>query len=250
MPTDQCVLGGDIAAIIFGVDGVILDTARAAAAAWKSALDPFLRSHAGDREGGFRPFEVRADYLRYFHGRPRAAGVREFLASQGPVPRPEVVSELAGRQERLFLAEVRRHGIAPFASTVDLVRAARRHRLRTAAISADRYAAELLTRAGVTDMFDVRLDGLDAPGTGLPGHLEPCLLLEAALLMRTPPARTAVVEQSPDGVAAGRHGGFGLVVGVDRVGRAAVLRAHGADAVIEDLSRLRLRKAPALTGRP
>ncbi|MCO5967788.1 HAD family hydrolase [Actinoallomurus soli] len=249
MRTDRCVLGGDVAAIIFGVDGVVLDTARPAAAAWKSVLDPFLRSHTTGREAGFRPFEVRADYLRYFHGRPRSGGVREFLASRGPAPPAEIVLDLVERQERLFLTEVRRHGIAPFASTVDLVRAARRHRLRTAAISVDRYAAELLTRAGVADMFDVRLDGLDAPGTGLPGHLEPCLLIEAALRMRTPPTRTAVIEQSPDGVAAGRHGGFGLVVGVDRVGRGAELRAYGADVVIEDLAQVTLLRAPALIGR-
>ena len=52
------------------------------------------------------------------------------------------------------------------------------------------------------------------------------------------PAETAVFEDALAGVAAGRAGGFGYVVGVDRVGQAAALRASGADIVVCDLAEL------------
>jgi beta-phosphoglucomutase-like phosphatase (HAD superfamily) len=245
----QCVLGDDIAAIIFGVGGVVIDNARTSAAAWKSVLDPFLRSYATTEQREFRPFQVHDDYLWYMDARPRLDGLRDFLSSRGLSLPYQDLRGLAGRQERLFLTEVRRHGIAPFASTVAFVRTTRRHGIRTAAVSVDWYATEVLTRAGVIDMFDVRLDGLDAPGTGLPTRLQPRLLLEAAQRLGTPPARTAVVAQSLAGVSSGRHAGFGVVVGVDRGGQAAALRENGADMVINDLSEMRLPAKHAMAGR-
>ncbi|WP_433190125.1 HAD family hydrolase [Actinoallomurus sp. CA-150999] len=247
---DQYVLGDDIAAIIFGVDGIVVDVDRAAAAAWKAVLDPFLRSYAVTQEAEFKPFEVRDDYLGHMHGKPRLDGVRAFLCSREITLPYDDLRGLAGREEELFLTEVRRYGIAPFTSTVRLLHAVRRSGRRTAAVSVDWYAAELLTRAGVTEMFDVRLDGLDAPGTRLPGHPEPGLFCEAALRLRTPPGRIAIVEQSLAGVSAARHGAFGLVVGVDRIGQAAAaLREHGADVVINDLSEMRLPAGPTMAGR-
>ncbi|GAB3979457.1 hypothetical protein GCM10029978_074890 [Actinoallomurus acanthiterrae] len=245
---DQCVLGADIAAIIFGVDGVIIDSGRASAAAWKAVLDPFLRSYARTQESEYTPFQVPDDYLGTMVGKPRIGAVRDFLASREITLPYDDLRGLAGRAEEFFLTEVRHNGIAPFAETVALIRSARRHRLRTAAVSVDWYATELLTRAGVADLFDVRLDGLDAPGTGLPMHPEPGLFLETALRLRTSPARTAVVEESLAGVSAGRHGGFRLVVGVDRTGQAAELREHGADVVIADLSRMGFLTEPAMAG--
>jgi beta-phosphoglucomutase-like phosphatase (HAD superfamily) len=245
----QCVLGDHIAAIVFGVDGVVIDNARASAAAWKTVLDPFLRSYAMTEQIEFRPFEVRDDYLRYMDGRPRLDGLRDLLSSRGLTLPYDGLRGLAGRQERLFLTELRHHGIAPFASTVAFVRTAGRHGIRTATVSADWYATEVLTRAGVIDMFDIRLDGLDAPGTGRPSRLQPGLLLEAAQRLGTPPARTAVLVRSLAGVSAGRQGAFGLVVGIDRGGQAAALRDHGADAVINDLSQMRLPAKHAVAGR-
>jgi beta-phosphoglucomutase-like phosphatase (HAD superfamily) len=47
-----------------------------------------------------------------------------------------------------------------------------------------------------------------------------------------------VYEDALAGVAAGRAGHFGSVVGVDRVGQAAALRASGADVVVSDLAEL------------
>ncbi len=255
MPTtpDTYLLGEDITAMVFGVDGVILDSAPAAAAAWKSVLDPLLREYSALHETTFRPFEVPADYVRFMYGKPRPDGVPGFLASRDISLTYDDMRGLAGRQEELFLAEARRHGVAPFASTVAVVRAARRGGLLTAAVSGDPYAVELLARVGVADMFDVRLDALDAPGTWRPGHSERVLYLEAARRLETAPGRTAVVENCPDGVAGAVRGGFGAVIGVDRIGRPDTLRGHGATAVLTDLSDLhldgpgrRLRRGPSM----
>jgi beta-phosphoglucomutase-like phosphatase (HAD superfamily) len=47
-----------------------------------------------------------------------------------------------------------------------------------------------------------------------------------------------VIEDAHSGVAAGRAGGFGLVVGVDRGAGALELMGSGADLVVDDLVEL------------
>jgi beta-phosphoglucomutase-like phosphatase (HAD superfamily) len=242
--TAQCVLDGlgqVVASVIFGVDGVIVDSAQASAAAWKSVFDPFLRSYAAANETAYTPFDVRADYLRYMHGRTQLEGVRDLLASRDIRLPYDDLRGLAVRHEEFFLGEVRRHGVSPFAATIVLVRELGRHGVHTAAVSEQSCGSELLRRAGVAGMFDVLLDGLDAPGTALPAHPDASLFREAALRLGTPPGRTAVIEGSAAGVAAGRCGGFGAVVGVDPTGGSAGLGEEGADLVVEDTSELRLR---------
>lgn len=240
----QCVLEGlgqAVASVIFGVDGVIVDSARASATAWKSVLDPFLRSFAVVHGTAHVPFDVRVDYLRYMHGKPPLEGARDFLASREITLPYDDLRGLAARHEEFFLGEVRGHGVAPFAATVVLVRDLHRHGARTAAVSEQWFGSELLKRAGVAGMFDVLLDGLDAPGTALPAHPDAGLFREAALRLGAPPGRTAVIEGSAAGVAAARRGGFGAIVGVDPTGGSASLGEHGADLVIADTSELRLR---------
>ncbi|GAB3979348.1 hypothetical protein GCM10029978_074490 [Actinoallomurus acanthiterrae] len=235
---DDLVLGDDIVAVVFGVDGVIIDIARPCAAAWKWVLDPFLRSYALVREAEFTPFDIDDDYMRHMYAKSRLEGIRDFLTSRDVTLTYDDLRGLACRAEEVFLAHVRCHGITVVDSTVTMIRAARRRGIRTAAISADRHATELLSSAGVADLFDVRLDGLDAPGVRLLAHCEPGLLLEAARRLDAPAMRTAVVDESPAAMSAARRAGFGLVVGLDRIGRAATLRGQGADVVVTDLSQV------------
>ncbi|MDN3358270.1 HAD family hydrolase [Actinomadura sp. DC4] len=240
--TGECVLGGDITAVIFGVDGVVIDSARTSAGAWKTVMDPFLRAYAAAHETAFTPFGVREDYLRYTHGRPRIAGARDFLASRGVSLPYDDLRALTIRQEEFFLAEVRRHGVSPFGSAVTLIREARRRGIRTAAVSTQRHGGEVLRSAGVVAMFDIVLDGLDAPGTGLPSGPDSALFAQAALRMGAQPRHTAVVEEIGSAVAAAQRGGFGLVVGVDRLGVAGTGEC-GADLIVTDLSELRVHAA-------
>lgn len=243
----ECLLGRDVGAVIFGVDGVLVDSTGAAAHAWKTVLDPFLTSHAAACEICCRSYDAGADYRRHMQGRSRVEGLRDFLGSCGIDLTYDDMRGLTCHQEEIMLAELAGRGARAFPSAAATVAALRRGGLRTAAVSAHRYSTALLTGAGIADLFDLRLDGLDAPGTGLPEESDPGLYRKTALRLGISPARTAIVEESLAGVAAGRRGGFGLVIGIDRAGRclpagrhADALRRHGAHAVISDLAGLRL----------
>jgi HAD superfamily hydrolase (TIGR01509 family) len=220
---------------------VITDSARVHAAAWKEAFDAFLREHPPAAPALRRPFDVRDDYLRYVDGRSRLDGAAAFLASRVPDPPDEAVRAVAEVKEALFTRRLHEDGVDAYPGTVRLVRALRRSGVPCAAASASRHAGELLTRAGVRDLFDVLVDGGEAARLGLPGKPCPDLFLEAARRLGVPAASAAVVEDALAGVAAGRAGGFALVVGVDRAASeetTADLLRHGADLVVRDLAEL------------
>ncbi|MFF1357826.1 HAD family hydrolase [Streptomyces sp. NPDC058297] len=226
------------AAVIFDTDGVITDSARVHAAAWKSAFDSFLHAR---RPQGRPPFDMRDDYLRYVDGRSRLDGAAAFLRARGLHPSGTEIQAVAAHKEALFTERLRSKGVDVYPGTVRLVRTLRSAGMPLAAASASRHAGELLERAGVRDLFDVLVDGAEAGRLALPGKPDPALFLEAARRLGVPARQAAVVEDSLTGVEAGRRGGFGLVVGVDRArtpsARDALLK-HGADLVVDDLGEL------------
>ncbi|WP_405594832.1 HAD family hydrolase [Streptomyces sp. NBC_01092] len=231
----------DIRAVVFDTDGVITDSARVHAAAWKTAFDAFLRAHPPADPEQRRPFDVRDDYLRFVDGKSRLDGAASFLASRDIEATDETVRNVAADKERLFTERLREHGVDAYPGTVRLVRALRLAGVPVAAASASRHAGELLTRAGVVDLFDVLVDGGEAARLGLPGKPRPALFLTAVDRLGVPADRAAVVEDALAGVEAGRLGGFALVVGVDRAAAedsGERLRRHGADIVVRDLSEL------------
>ena len=251
-----------IDAVIFDMDGVVTDTASTHAAAWKRVFDGYLGERARRMDERFRPFE-EDDYRRYVDGKPRYDAVRDFLASRGialpegdPTDPPdrETVCGLGNRKDAYFLAQLREQGAQAYPGTVALVRQLAARGVRTAIISASRNLTEVLDAAGVGDLFQVEVDGLDAERLGLAGKPDPAVFLEAARRLRVEPARAAIVEDALAGVEAGRRGGFALVVGVDRTGHPDALRAAGADVVVSDLDALELegaarRPADAPSGR-
>jgi HAD superfamily hydrolase (TIGR01509 family) len=231
-------------AILFDVDGVVTQTASVHAAAWKEMFDAFLATRALATGEVVTPFEVD-DYLHYVDGRARPDGVDGFLESRGihlelgtPADDPtlDTVWGLGNRKNEVFVAGVRRDGVAPYLSTVKLIRRLRELGIPTAAVSASENAASMLHSAGVDMLFDATIDGVDARTLGLAGKPDPALFLEASRQLGVPPEATAVVEDAVAGVEAGRNGGFGLVVGVNRAGLPDDLRRHGADIVVPDLS--------------
>lgn len=243
----------DCAGAIFDTDGVITNTAEAHAAAWKRTFDAFLRERARCDQSRFRPFDLRADYLRYVDGRSRGDGVRAFLASRGIAlpdtapahdPGSLTVASLGERKDRLFLSRIRNHGVVCYASTVVVVRRLRERGVALAAVSASRNCGTVLEAAGVAELFDVRVDGLEVERLVLEGKPAPDLFLEAARRLGVPPRDCAVVEDARAGVEAGRRGGFGLVIGVDRGDQAAELYRHGAHTVVTDMSEFDLYTAP------
>ncbi|MEU4006952.1 beta-phosphoglucomutase family hydrolase [Streptomyces pseudogriseolus] len=232
-----------IEACLFDLDGVVTNTAVVHAAAWKEMFDAFLRERDGE---GFTPFTA-ADYDAYVDGRPRADGVRAFLGSRGvrlpeggpdDPPAAATVHGLGNRKNELLLARIRTDGVEPYDSTLRYLRAVRARGLRTAIVSSSANCRDVLRSIHAEDLFDVRVDGVVAAERGLPGKPAPDTFLAAARELGVEPARAAVFEDALAGMDAGRAGGFGHVVGVDRVGQAAALYTHGADRVVGDLSEL------------
>lgn len=241
------VLPANISACLFDLDGVLTQTAKLHAAAWKQMFDDFLLDRSRQTGESFRPFEVTTDYVQYVDGKLRPDGVRTFLASRGIVL-PEgspadptaalTVHGLGTRKNDLVLELMRRLGVDVYVGSVRFVEAVRAAGLRRAVVSASKNCAEVLTAAGLADLFEVRVDGLVAGELGLRGKPAPDMFLAAAAALGVAPAQCAVFEDAIAGVEAGRAGSCGWVVGVDRVGQAAALHRNGADIVVADLAEL------------
>jgi beta-phosphoglucomutase family hydrolase len=236
-------------AAIFDMDGVVTRTADLHAAAWKELFDGYLRERERRGEPAQPPFDLKADYLPYVDGKPRAEGARSFLASRGitlpdgdPADPPdrETIYGLSQRKDALFERRLRAEGASSYASTVTLIQALRASGIRTALVTASRHGREVLGSAGVTALFEVILDGADALTLGLEGKPAPDIFHEAAERLGAAPRRGVVFEDATAGVQAGRAGGFGLVIGIDRGGNRRALLASGADLVVSDLSELSL----------
>ena len=235
-------------AVVFDLDGVLTDTASLHLAAWRDLFDPVLARH------GQTPLSL-SDYRRLIDGRSRTEGVDALLADRGielppgaesDPPGTETVRGLAAAKDGLYLERLEREGPRPYPGSLEFVSALRAGGARTAVASASHHARQALIAAGLAELFDAVVDGVEADRLGLPGKPDPALFLEAARLLDVAPARAAVIEDAEAGVEAGRRGGFGLVVGVARnVGEHRSLRAHGAGLVVDDLDEL---DAAALLG--
>ncbi|MFE1834642.1 beta-phosphoglucomutase family hydrolase [Streptomyces sviceus] len=232
-----------IKACLFDLDGVVTRTAVVHAAAWKEMFDAFLREREGEH---FRPFDDH-DYDEYVDGLPRADGVRTFLASRDielldgdpdDPPGAETVHGLGNRKNALVLEKIRTDGVEAYDDTLTYIRAARALGLRTAIVSSSANCRDVLRAIDAENLFDVRVDGVVAAERGLPGKPRPDTFLAAAHDLGLDAPRSAVFEDALAGMDAGRAGGFGYVVGLDRVGQADALYEHGADIVVKGLAEL------------
>ena len=245
MSAPEPTLPPAIRACLFDLDGVLTDTASVHAAAWKAMFDQCLSEQAtGDAA---RPFDIATDYRQYVDGKSRADGTRAFLTSRGislpdgthdDPPDADTVNGLGNRKNEMLLTKLRTDGVRVFEGSVRFVRAVREAGLATAVVSASANTPEVLEAAKIADLFDVRVDGNVAAAQHLAGKPAPDTYLAAARMLGVEPEVSSVFEDALAGVAAGRAGGFGSVVGVDRVGQADALRASGADIVVNDLSEL------------
>jgi alpha,alpha-trehalase len=239
----------EIDAVVFDMDGVVTDTARVHAAAWKRLFDDWLRGWAARTGEAFAEF-TDADYRTYVDGRRREDGVAAFLTSRGirlawgdeddPPDRDTVVG-LGRRKNHYFLERVAVDGVQAYGSTVRLVHDLTAAGVGVAVVTASRNADVVLEAAGLGDLFDFRVDGTTAAALGLPGKPDPAIFLAAAQQLGAQPDRAAVVEDAIAGVQAGRHGRFRLVLGVDRTGHPDALREAGADVVVADLAEVVVR---------
>jgi beta-phosphoglucomutase family hydrolase len=240
-------LPGSVRALLFDLDGVLTQTAKVHAAAWKQMFDEYLRARAQRQGEAFREFDAGHDYDEYVDGKPRYDGVRSFLESRGirlpegtpeDPPSEESIHGLGNRKNALVLRLIHEQGVEAYQGSVRYVEAAREAGLRRAVVSSSANAHDVLAAAGIAELFEAVVDGHAVESQGLKGKPAPDTFLAGARALEATPAQAAVFEDALAGVEAGRAGDFGFVVGVDRVGQAQQLREHGADLVVQDLAEL------------
>ncbi|MEZ4599531.1 MAG: beta-phosphoglucomutase family hydrolase [Syntrophotaleaceae bacterium] len=236
-------------AFIFDMDGVVTDTAVAHSAAWKRLFDDYREERVERGDEGFSPFQEK-DYLKHLDGKPRYDGVEDFLASRGielpwgtpdDDPGAETICGLGNRKNTFFQAWLKQNMVPVFPDAVPFIQSLRADGIKTAIISSSRNCRAVLENAGLTDLFDVRVDGTEMARLDLPGKPDPAIFYRAAELLAVSGERVAVVEDALSGVKAGARGKFHRVIGVDRSGdgdRQDSLRSQGADVVVEDLCEL------------
>jgi beta-phosphoglucomutase family hydrolase len=222
-----------VTALLFDLDGVLTKTATVHARAWKRMFDDYLRE-----QGDERPFDERDDYDTYVDGKPRDAGVRDFLASRGLHPDDAEIKRLGDVKNDLVQEIIAKDGVDAYPGSVRYLKAARDAGLRRAVVSSSHNCADVLRAAGIEDLLEERVDGNIADALHLHGKPHPDTFLEGAKKLGVEPKQAVVFEDALAGVEAGRAGHFGHVVGVNRVGQREALLEHGADVVVDDLDEL------------
>lgn len=240
-------LTAQIRVCLFDMDGVLTKTATVHATAWKQTFDALLRERAARDSQPFEPFDDVRDYEQYVDGKPRADGVRSFLMSRGidlpegspdDPPTAETVQGVGNAKNEAFNALLQTNGVERYEGSVRYVNAARAAGLRTAVVTSSANCDAVLASANMTDLFDTTFDGNDLNAQKLLGKPAPDSYLAAAHALGVEATEAAVFDDAQAGVQAGRAGGFGRVVGVDRLGQSEALFAHGADIVVQDLEQL------------
>jgi beta-phosphoglucomutase family hydrolase len=234
-------------ACLFDLDGVLTQTAAVHAAAWKEMFDNFLRQWAAQHGQPFVPFDPGTDYDKYVDGRSRADGTRTFLQSRrinlpegsaaDPLGAPTIAG-LSALKNQIVLRKMADDGVAVYPGSVRYLHAVAQAGLARAVVSASANCKQVLAAAGLSDQFDVIVDGIVAKRDHLASKPAPDTYLAAARALGVPPGEGVVYEDAQAGVRAGRAGHFGWVVGVDRVGQADELWEAGADVVVKDLAEL------------
>jgi beta-phosphoglucomutase family hydrolase len=237
----------EVRACLFDMDGVLTETAKVHAAAWKQMFDGYLRERAKGTGADFEPFDAVADYDEYVDGKPRYDGVKSFLASRGielaqgspsDPPDKETIDGLGNRKNELVMKVIHEQGVDAYPGSVRLVKAMRDDGRKTAVVSSSTNCAEIIKAAGIEDLFDARVDGNAVERDGLRGKPAPDAYLAAARQLEVDAKSAAVFEDALAGVESGRNGHFGFVVGVNRADQAEALKQHGADVVVDDLAEL------------
>lgn len=237
------MFSGSYKATLFDMDGVLTDTAKLHSKAWKQMFDTFLENYCNKTGENCEPFDIKTDYIQYVDGKLRYDGAASFLESRGidlpqggPYDAPgfNSVCALGNLKSEIFNELFDREGVEVFPGALKLLDKVREAGMLTAVVSASNSCVNILTKAGVINQFNGIVDGLEASRLGLPGKPLPHTFLRAAEMLNVKPESSVVIEDAVAGVQAGRDGGFGLVIGVDRDDNTEALKAHGADIVVKD----------------
>jgi len=244
---DLTISREEIDAAIFNLDGVVTRIARLQASAWKRLFDTYLRERSSQQGEDYRYFDSALDYRRYIDGRPRHQAIKHFLLARhidlpkgepDDPPERDTICGLGSRKNLIFDQIVEEEGIAVYGCTIAFIHRLRKAGIKTAVVSASKHCDLILERAGITNLFDTRIDGVEAECLDLDSKPDPDTFLEAVRRLGVTPARAVVFEDTVVGITAGKRGRFTLVVGVDHGGWDRRMRQHGADLVIRDLCRV------------
>jgi alpha,alpha-trehalase len=246
MPTKKqaCTLSRkDFDAIIFDLDGVITQTAKIHAKAWKQAFDFFLLEYGKDTGTRYKPFEMK-DYVAYVDGRPRYDGVINFLESRSiqlpygtpdDAPDKETICGLGNQKDLLFHKYLKEEKVELYPTSIELIKDLLSKGFKIAVVSSSKNCHAILENVGISHLFAVQIDGNVAQQLKLAGKPAPDIFLQAAKELEVEAQRAAIVEDSRAGVQAGKLGKFGCVIGVDRQNQADALAKEGADVIVSDL---------------
>jgi beta-phosphoglucomutase family hydrolase len=238
-------------AVIFDMDGVITKTAVVHSLAWKKTFDEYLRFREKECQEPFREFTHADDYLSFVDGRPRYQGVDTFLKSRGinipfggpeDEPRKETVCGLGNRKNEVFNQVLEANGVELYDSTLKLIKELLKAGVKVGVATSSKNCVMILEKAGITNLFETRVDGVVSVELGLKGKPEPDIFTTASDNLGVKYSRAVVVEDAVSGVQAGFKGRFGLVIGVARENNAHELKTNGADVVVEDLSEVTVDK--------
>jgi alpha,alpha-trehalase len=245
-PNNIIIRKNDFDAAIFDLDGVVTKTMPTHALAWKKAFDEFLSQHQGN-DSAVRPFDIATDYMIYVDGKPRLEGIKSFLQSRKislPAGDPKEapgfrsIHALGNLKNDYFLEKVKKDGVEVYQSTLEFIRKLKAQGIKTGIISSSKNCALILDSAGLAEMFEVRVDGVDLIKLNIPGKPAPDMFLEAARQLGAEPSRTVIIEDAVSGVEAAKAGGFGLVIGISRLGNRKDLLQYGAHVVVNDAAEI------------
>jgi trehalose-phosphatase len=240
------ISSSQIQAGIFDLDGVITQTAKVHALAWKEMFDEYLKAHQA-RDEKNKLFDIHSDYIQYVDGKPRYDGVKSFLESRGidlpygspeDPPDQETICGLGNRKNQLFRQKIREHGAETYSDALEFIHSLREKGIKTGVVSSSKNCGDILKAAGLSLIFDAKIDGMDLDKYNLKGKPNPDIFLEAAKRLKVEPKRSIVFEDAISGIQAGKQAGFGCVIGVARKNNFSTLKNVGADAVIKDFAQI------------
>ncbi len=242
--------------IVLDLDGVITSTVMHHIKAWKESLDSFLRHYSTINNSHFLPFDTDNDYKTYIDGKPRYSGVQSLLKSRnislpygkpGDLPGFNTICALGNLKNRIYLGLIDKQGVEVYEDAPKMIKVWRSEKLKIAVVSASKNCRQVLSSAGITDLFDLIFDGNDAEKNNLPGKPSPDIFLHTCSMMNISNTRTIIVEDSISGVKAGKNGNFSLVIGVDRNGSNSMLFENGSDLVLSKLIDLNIQAVSQLS---
>ncbi len=249
----------DFDALLFDLDGVITKTARVHSMSWKKLFDEYIRDTGRIPEKDKKPFDPEYDYNTFVDGKPRYEGVKSFLESRGislpfgkpeDSPEKETVCGLGNRKNRYFHEYLKQENVEVHHGSREFLEFVKDKGFRTAVVTSSKNCSIVLKAAGLTDVFDIQVDGLVAASLNLKGKPEADTFLDAVRKLHVKPERAIVFEDALAGVQAGRAGHFGCVIGVDRANQGKALKRRGADLVVRDLTELSVEGEMPVTTMP